>query len=57
MQQYLSHFTAGWQSFIAQVAHPGWGNFFWLLTVASVIVFLLERIAKHVAQELSDAGD
>lgn len=44
MQQYLSHFTAGWQSFIAQVAHPGWGNFFWLLIIVSFSVFILELI-------------
>ena len=42
MEQYFNHFTAGWQGFVAQVLHPGWGNFFWLLVIASVGVFLLE---------------
>lgn len=42
MQYYINHFISGWQSLVQQITHPGWGNFFWLLTVASVIVFLLE---------------
>lgn len=42
MQYYIQHFIAGWQSLLQQMTHPGWGNFFWLLLLASLIVFALE---------------
>ena len=44
MEKYINHFTAGWQSLLQQVTHPGWGNFFWLLITGSIIVFALELI-------------
>ncbi len=34
--------TQGWRDFAASVLHPGWGNFFWLLVVASLVVFAFE---------------
>lgn len=42
MQHYIENFISGWQSLLQQITHPGWGNFFWLLIAASVIVFILE---------------
>jgi len=31
-----------WRVFFDSILHPGWGNFFWLLVVLSLIVFALE---------------
>lgn len=42
MQYYINHFVSGWQGLVQQITHPGWGNFFWLLVTASVVVLLLE---------------
>lgn len=42
MQYYINHFISGWQGLVQQITHPGWGNFFWLLVAASIVVFLLE---------------
>ncbi|MBX7057863.1 MAG: sterol desaturase family protein [Leptospirales bacterium] len=48
MNEFLQHglaaLSAEWRSFVWQLLHPGWGNFFYLLLAVSLAAAALERL-------------